>query len=34
VEGTAVGIGESGTLQVETASGVQEIGFGEVDYVR
>jgi BirA family transcriptional regulator, biotin operon repressor / biotin---[acetyl-CoA-carboxylase] ligase len=34
VEGTAVGIGESGTLQVETASGVQEIGFGEVDYLR
>jgi BirA family biotin operon repressor/biotin-[acetyl-CoA-carboxylase] ligase len=34
VEGMAVGIGESGTLQVETPSGTQEVGFGEVDYLR
>jgi BirA family biotin operon repressor/biotin-[acetyl-CoA-carboxylase] ligase len=33
-EGTAIGIGDSGTLLVETPSGVEEIGFGEVAHLR
>jgi BirA family biotin operon repressor/biotin-[acetyl-CoA-carboxylase] ligase len=34
VEGMAIGLGDSGTLQVETPSGTQEIGFGEVAHLR
>jgi len=34
VEGTAIGIGDSGTLLVETPAAVEEIGFGEVAHLR
>ena len=34
VEGTAVGIGDTGTLMVETPQEVEEIGFGEVAHLR